>query len=63
MKTRWRKVVSLNSLRKNKKRAIGPVTKKILTISIIIQVLRALIQPVATKRLHPKSNSRDPKMR
>lgn len=63
MKTRWSKVVFLmiHSHRKMRKKAIGQVTRKTLTINTIILVLKPQIQQAVVKKPHLENNSSAPK--
>ena len=63
MKTRWSKVVFLmiHSHKKMRKKAIGQVTKRTLTINTITLVLKPQIQQVVVKKPHLENNSSAPK--
>jgi predicted protein tyrosine phosphatase len=59
MKTRWSKVVFLmiHSHRKMRKKAIGQVTRRTLTINTITLVLKPQIQQAVVKKPHLENNS------
>lgn len=63
MKTRWSKVVFLmiHSHRKMRKKAIGQVTRRTLTINTITLVLKPQIQQAVVKKPHLENNSSAPK--
>ena len=63
MKTRWSKVVFLmiHSHRKMRKKAIGQVTRRTLTINTITLVLKPQIRQAVVKKPHLENNSSAPK--
>lgn len=63
MKTRWSKVVFLmiHSHKKMRKKAIGQVTRRTLTINTITLVLKPQIQQAVVKKPHLENNSSAPK--
>lgn len=63
MKTRWSKVVFLmiHSHRKMRKKAIGQVMRRTLTINTITLVLKPQIRQAVVKKPHLENNSSAPK--
>jgi hypothetical protein len=63
MKTRWSKVVFLmiHSHKKMRKKAIGQVMRRTLTINTITLVLKPQIQQAVVKKPHLENNSSAPK--
>ena len=63
MKTRWSKVVFLmiHSHKKMRKKAIGQVMRRTLTINTITLVLKPQIRQAVVKKPHLENNSSAPK--